>query len=144
MKKQYILKLMKSRLEKHQVEQKDMILEWLDELIEDKIEKNDILSYTEKMYEKRYPGEIFVDRPISPKLRLEVHRFEINMISDYSEYKKFAEWLVQIAPKIVNRKTIPFDLVNIKLYEHFKKREEEDTEVITEKRSLHKNRLIRV
>lgn len=144
MRKQDILKIMSRRLTKNNIEEKDIILEWLSELIEDEPEKkNDIILYMEKQYEKRYPDEIFIERPIPPKLRLEVSKFQILNSLEYQQYTKFVEWLVFMCETTFNRKPIPYDLCNEVLYKKFKEREEKDSEVIVEKKLLNKNRLIR-
>ena len=145
MKKTDILKIMKTRLEKACIEQADAILDWLDELIEEPEEKKfDIIKFMERQYEKRYPDELFIEYPISPKLRLEVHRFQKATDIVDSEYKKYVEWLVQMCDKVAGRKTVPFDICSDKLYKLYQKRKDEDTETITEKKTLNKNRLLKV
>lgn len=145
MKKSDILKILGSRLEKNGIEEKDMILEWIDELVDEpEQKKEDIVIYTEKLYEKKYPGEFYIERPIPPKLRIEVQKFQQSINLSFTDYKKYAEWLVEICPKIVNRKTVPYDLCNKRIYEQFKKRRNQDTEIIEKKKSLSKNRLLKI
>lgn len=145
MEKKDILKILSNRLEKHSIEEKDMILEWVDELIvETEKKQKDILTYAERLYEKRYPDEIYVEHPVPPKLRVDIYKFQKSADISEIDYRKYAEWLVEMCPRIVNRKTVPYDLTNSKLYEQFKKRIQEDTVVIQEKKSLSKNRLLKL
>jgi hypothetical protein len=144
LKKQDLIKIIRKRLKNNfNEDQINQVIEVLDELIEDEQPKRfDIVRYVEKLFETRY-NDIYIDN-VSPKLQIEINKFKnYNNIID-SKYKEFGEWLVERCETVLNRKTVPYDLYNQKLYDKFINDYKEEKVIINEKKILQKKKILSI
>ena len=140
-----ILRKFKRALTEEKIEGVDNIVSILEEVLPLEIKKtitvDDIIKYAERIYQKKYGiDEIFVQYPISAKIRVDVDKFRKSFKLGYNEYKNFIVWLLECNEDRMN----VYDLYNEKLYNKFKENYEEDKELIKEKKKLNTKRILQI
>jgi len=140
-----ILRKFKRALTDEKIEDADNIVSILEEVLPLEIKKtitvDDIIKYAERIYQKKYGiDEIFVQYPISAKIRVDVDKFRKSFKLGYNEYKNFIVWLLECNEDRMN----VYDLYNEKLYNKFKENYEEDKELIKEKKKLNTKRILQI
>ena len=140
-----ILRKFKRALAEEKIEDADNIVAILEEVLPLEIKKtitvDDIIKHAERIYQKKYGiDEIFVQYPISAKIRVDVDKFRKSFKLGYNEYKNFIVWLLECNEDRMN----VYDLYNEKLYNKFKENYEEDKEIIKEKKKLNTKRIMTI
>ena len=121
----------------------DNILGILEEIlpIEKRNTIDDLIKYSEKIYQKKYgDDEIFVQYPLSAKIRIDLNKFRKIFNIDFKEYKRYIEWLLECNEEKMNI----YDLCNNKLYKKFQDNYEKDSSIIEEKKELNSKRILRI
>ena len=121
----------------------DNILGILEEILptEKRNTNDDLIKYAEKIYQKKYGDEeIFVQYPLSAKIRIDLNKFRKIFNIDFKEYKRYIEWLLECNEEKMNI----YDLCNNKLYKKFQENYEKDSSIIEEKKELNSKRILRL
>ena len=140
-----ILRKFKRALAEEKIEGTDNIIAILEEVLPLEIKKtitvDDIIKHAERIYQKKYGiDEIFVQYPISAKIRVDVDKFRKLFKLGYREYRNFIVWILECNEDRMN----VYDLYNEKLYNKFKENYEEDKGIIQEKKELNSSRILQI
>jgi len=123
----------------------DIIMEWVEELFSTESTKIDYVKFTDKLFNKKYNDElIFVDYPVSPKVRIDIDRFiKFNQLIE-KDYKDYLKWLVEMVPIIKNRPITVYDMYDQRLLNRYRKNLTTDTETINERKKISNKRILKV
>lgn len=132
------------------LEQKDVekVLKVVDDILDEGYSPDlvtRLIYYTDKQYQKKYgTDEIFIDYPVSAKVRVDYKRWLLKNKIDEDTCKKYIRWLVAFDNVIMKRRVNVYDLYNDRIWNNFNNKIQENTESLNEKNNITKKKIFKL